>query len=606
MSIMADFATINPHTESEETLDHMTTEICNLLDEFGYNSSNFPCDVDKDVIREKWLATWEENKGKLVLPLLEASPFYVPSKHYIVLRDQPFEEKEDQSGMEAFFTWAYRILWNPDVEQSRVLTNSYAIRDTAIAVLRIALTESDSAFVLSEDKANDINEELKSNWPDCKIKAAAGQKTVRLVGKIAKATGLDQIKEYKSVIHNGITQEKDYGYAYWFAYLGDMCRHTTKRYHVIISANPVDYLTMSFGHGWASCHTIDKWNKRSNNGSHTYSGCYSSGTVSYMLDPSTVIMYLIDASYKGSDFEYEDKMKRVNIHIGGDKFVEGRLYPDSRDGGATEQDLPKACRNIAQNWLSSVLGVPCKWRFRKGTVSDKDAFTSSGATNYEDYRYYEDCVLSRLKDGATENDPIRIGHAPICPFCGEEHNNEEWIACSDCSNSITCDHCGAAVAREDAIISYDEEHFFCDESCAEEEGYHLCWNDDQWHTDGDEENCWGGSYNYLVQDVDTGHWYSSREAASNNAVVYCEDDNEYHSDYWVDDYDGCCYSLTGTNPIVIRYHSYYDNNEAESDGWASQRVADIEDLEEFKATHEWEWDDNDSSHTYIYYAVDRY
>lgn len=308
------------------------------------------------------------------------------------------------------------------------------------------------------------------------IRAVVGQKVTKVINQFARKVGFDKIVEMKRK-RNG--EMKDYGWNYRFAQIGDAVNPHTYVRHTCISVNAVDFWTMSFGRHWASCHTIDKEDER-DNGGHSYRGCYSSGTESYMLDGSSVVFYLVDEKYDGTDFELQDKMKRCMFHIGQDKIVQGRVYPDGRDGG--DEGLSAQFRGIMQKVIADCLGVPNSWKLLKGS-SNCDKYTDSYGTHYRDYIEYEDGTVSLLKQaGGFNEDPVMIGHDPICPVCGCEHDTEEWITCDDCRDVHTCERCGCVIEDGNGIYDEDTGNWYCSASCAEWEDCYYCENVDEWHS----------------------------------------------------------------------------------------------------------------------------
>ena len=315
---------------------------------------------------------------------------------------------------------------------------------------------------------DDMHDSINDIYPGLCV---VGQKVSKVVTKWAKMVGLDKVKDLRecTVPNNDGTFRtftKDYGWFYYQAMMGDAINPLDITRYTVISLNPNDYWTMSFGHNWASCHTIDKENKKGVGANH-YSGCYSSGTESYMLDSSTVIFYTVDKKVNRNDIGSADKMQRCNFHINrdGSVIVQGRVYPDGRDGG--EQGYATQFRNIVQMVVSTCTGENNIWTVKKGTsacsehiVEDRDK------TNYSDYFHYGDCNVSLLQ-GRETYDKVYIGHAPICPNCGEEHDSEEWITCEDCREGCNCVHCARCgerinLDRDEYIYDEDTGNYYCD------------------------------------------------------------------------------------------------------------------------------------------------
>lgn len=404
--------------------------------------------------------------------------------------------------------------------------------------------------IADEDFAEKANEYAKpfnyeKNGKIIGLKAVKGQKVSRIIGKFMKYYELDKIVDERTerwVSTDGTvhSRTRDYGWNGKFAELGDAINPLKIKRWTIISINPIDYLTMSFGNSWSSCQTIDKLNERCVDSEHNYSGMYCSGTLSYMLDGATVIMYTVDEKYKGRDFCLEDKMNRCNFHIGEDKFIQGRLYPDGRNA-CSETSMSSQFREVFQKVLAECVGEPNLWKVLKGTNHCGTYGRSvNGATNYQDWIHYNDCTVSFLKrNGYEENKKsIVIGHAPICPYCGKEHTTAEYLACNNCKakaeydddNIVVCAHCDEPFNIEETdeyVVDPDTGNHYCCYECAEDDGCHYCDNVDEWHSEN----------------------------------IYFDDYTEnYFYDYWGTD------GVHFTDRHGIEYH-YLDEENANNDGW---------------------------------------
>lgn len=321
-------------------------------------------------------------------------------------------------------------------------------------------------------------EQVNELFPE--VKATEGQKVSRIVNRIGKLFGLEKVKQMKSVVHNGVTQEKDFGWNYHFAAFADAVNPIKVHQYTVISINPFDYWTMSFGKNWASCHTIDKENRRNIRENH-YHGCYSAGTESYMLDTSTIIMYTVDPDYVGEMWK-APKSRRCTFHMAkdGQSFIQGRLYPDGRDGGET--GMAAQFRQIFQRVWSECQGEPNYWDTKKG-VGECGAYAITDGHHYPDYENYNDCAHSIRKGSNAIT--IKIGTPAVCPCCGEEHDEEETITCPDCEDSSksigTCRRCGCYIYEgEDDYYEASDGSLFCCAECAEESDYVWCVNSDDY------------------------------------------------------------------------------------------------------------------------------
>lgn len=271
-----------------------------------------------------------------------------------------------------------------------------------------------SEYIRSYSKAladDNFAANINSYFPE--VKAVAGQKTSRIVCKLCKLVGADKLSDFNKE----------------FAKYADAINPISIKRHTIISCHPVDYLTMSFGNSWASCHTIDKRNQRKKPDNHN--GMYSSGTLSYALDSSSFVFYTVHKDYNGTEFELQDKINRNMFHIGNDKLIQARVYPqcsDSADG------IYKQIREVVQQIIADCLEMPNLWKNVKG-MNECYKVTISKGTHYQDYVKFNNCNVSYLK--LTEDDmyntaKMTIGHNPICPHCGLSHTWEDSVECDDC------------------------------------------------------------------------------------------------------------------------------------------------------------------------------
>lgn len=224
------------------------------------------------------------------------------------------------------------------------------------------------------------------------VNFVGGMKTSRAFNRVCSYYNVDKLPNYNKL----------------FAQYADMVSGLKRKVKFYISLNPLDYLTMSFGNSWASCHTIDKANKR--NMPSNYSGMYCGGCVSYMLDHTSIITYVHNYTMEN----YEDgKVYRNMFHYGDGILVQGRVYPQGNDGAT---DLYQEFRSVVQSELAGMLGVENEWIKRKGGCS---ANTISYGVHYRDYLNYNGCNVSYHREVAGSVDhAIIIGHERICPKCG--------------------------------------------------------------------------------------------------------------------------------------------------------------------------------------------
>lgn len=586
-------------TEERETL---RTEIMNLLEEYDYNPTEEAVD--------KILNEWVKNKGWMV-NLFKKHPNY--NGKFQIAFDTDYTRCTDKRALETFVEWmlyvaepflkvpvqkgvfSYEEVRETVSKLKEIITtmndirrhgyfvavngreyeeilaekdkwqekyNAYRTDESLYIVGRIAYDKakyqlynilyhfrnclsSYTDHIATEEFAAKVNEYFPN------VKAVAGQKVSRIVNKLCKLIEVDKHPDYNRE----------------FAKYSDAINPLAIKRHTILSCHPVDYLTMSFGNSWASCHTIDKQNKRGM--PNDYSGCYSSGTLSYMLDESSFVYYTVDKSYEGNEYELQDKINRNMFHMGEDKLIQARVYPQATDG---DSGIYKQIREIAQKVVADCLGVPNMWKNVKGTGECSDMIHSCG-THYTDYTNFSDCNVSYLKGetGDVNRNKIYIGHDPICPNCGRTHRYQEAIECERCyEGRKECSCCGCTGDSED--MHYIDGDWYCNE-CSFYCEYHECWEtgDDTYVEnygrvcedaldDGDFYYCdHCENYFYRASRYDThivaedgtdfcgiscaeragyveldGEWYHEDD------VYYCEHCNTtVHRDNWNDELD-CC------------------------------------------------------------------
>ena len=271
------------------------------------------------------------------------------------------------------------------------------------------------------------------------IKMHKGEKTSRVVNKICKYLGYDKHKDYNRE----------------FAKYADALSPMTIKCHTVLSINPLDYLTMSFGNSWASCHTIDKRNKRGM--PHGYEGQYSIGTMSYMLDGASMVFYTVDSSYEGVEFWSQPKINRQMFHWGEEKLIQGRLYPQDSDGDDTTYTN---YRRIVQEIMSNIFDFPNLWIKQGYDCISNYVITHGG--HYEDYFHYRNCNASKIK-GNKNNNMFIIGADAICIECGGIHQTKHNI--NHCTEKpYVCEYCGRHLDVDERVI-YDGRD--CCSDCAQ-------------------------------------------------------------------------------------------------------------------------------------------
>ena len=493
-----DVSNIITKEERETLLDQME----NLLDEYDYEYT--------DRALNEIIDTWANNKKDLITAF-KKHPNYLEGKFMIVF-SHDFERGIDLNALKRFKSWVINKDVVNYVKENNFMPESMK-KETSLNGQKYPTEIFNFLFEIPKYTFQYIDSEFadKLNRICPEVHAHDGQKTSRVINKLLTYIGVSKHPEYNRE----------------FAKYADALNPLKITRHTILSVNPLDYLTMSFGNSWASCHTIDKQNKRKM--PNSYHGMYSSGTISYMLDSPSMVFYTVDASYDGNDFWNEPKINRQMYHWGEDKLIQGRLYPQDNDGCSTGYT---AFRSIVQKIMSEIFDFPNFWTVSKGT-SEAGKYIESEGTHYRDYDNFENCTLSRPKGNDNDND-ITVGHAPICIECGYEHDCEDNISC--CHNGVKCAACGEYVDEDDAIYIDGEPYcrdcvFYCDD-CGEYyvgEGTYV--HDSRCYEICVCENCRDEYYEYCAE---------CGEYHPRDCMTYIESQDEYVCDDCCDYYYSCC------------------------------------------------------------------
>lgn len=399
-----------------EEREYLLSSMKRLLSEYDYEYT--------DDALNKIITEWA-NKKKCLIEAFKKHPNYIKGKFMIAV-EREYVREANPKAIRDFMSWVHcamdecrysipaHLIAQRERECCCWLPNDlFCLMDTRLS--------SYYEPTISKEMASRFNEVLPE------IKARSGTKTTRFVNKLCTYLNYNQHPEYNKK----------------FAEYSDALSPRTFKRFTVLSLNPLDYLTMSFGNSWSSCHTIDKENKRRMpNG---YEGQYGSGTMSYMLDSVSMVLYTIDSN---ATKEYWDmpKINRQMFHYGNEKLIQGRLYPQSNDWYGSAY-IPY--REFVQEILSATMGISA-WS-KADEIACRDTY--SWGTHYRDYDSFDNCRISIVED-STNTKAIEIGAYPICISCGRRHRKENNIHC-DCKRRYRCSKCGRVHETKDDVTFID-------------------------------------------------------------------------------------------------------------------------------------------------------
>lgn len=285
---------------------------------------------------------------------------------------------------------------------------------------------------------------------------------------------------YNNPLMDGSPRKTNY-----FVEVSDLLNPLEVEDDVFISIHPVDFLTMSHGENWTSCHRLaDYWNGEGGN------GCYHAGIMGLMCSPSPVVMYEVASN---SDEEQCFKPKRVRstvfISLKGMSIFQNVVYPGSVTDKTTEW------RNVLQKILSKAGDFENYWKTLKSngrSTSDDgyweyhtlyDNIDSSGYFGYDDWAEGKWHSLSIPKEITTgeylETPEFVIGNEMA--LCID--NSSKYLSDNDtiASFDITCECCGRGYYEDDC--EYVENYGYVCENCLNNGGFYYCDNCSNWYTE---------------------------------------------------------------------------------------------------------------------------
>lgn len=426
---------------NNEIKETMVNNIIKAIEKYNWNYTRTAI--------EKIVDVWANNKGNLI-SILSKHPNWNPEKMYIHF-NADYTRSFDPETIKTFADYIANTLYGNDYanymkkHREKFLKiydyekrGYYDSRKKILWFFSVIYNNIDSSTVSKK-----LEEEMNDFYPE--LKAKQDQKISRLINKYCCMCGLDKDEDYNRK----------------FAKLGDSLNPIKYTRHTVLSVNPVDYLYMSNGNSWASCHSIDVNNveKRDNN----YGGCYCGGTMSYMLDESSMVYYTVNSNADDDNLEFEYKENRQMFHYGNQKLLQARLYPQSNDS-TTSNELKANIRAIVQKIFADCLEIDNYWKVTTN-YNCNHVITCNDSSHYKDYEEYT-CYMSYQKEnGSLDNtgDPIYIGYPTICIECGHEGYCEDNTinCCSGRPDQICCQCCGDIIDREDAYEFNGE--YYCND-----------------------------------------------------------------------------------------------------------------------------------------------
>ncbi len=348
------------------------------------------------------LQAWQREKSKL-LALLRRHPQWVENEKAVVIRFTEGRGIEQDVVDETAFTLL-------DIAQEQIPQVGFAaFRDAFNAVVSCyATTLPEEALQLVREHGG--------------IKCATGQKASRILGSLCRQFGVDRHPRYNAV----------------YAQIADALNPLQITRTAILSVHPCDFLEMSNrDNTWTSCHGLS-------------SGGYQMGTLSYMTDDVSMVLYTVDNDVQDHFYRAPRHSRQVYIYKD-NALYQSRMYPSDAS------DLMNQYRSMVQKVIATCLGVPNLWTLKKErTDINAHIETADGSMQYPDYCFHGN--FSVLKN--TDLDGIiSVGAPPLCVCCGNQITIRRTSLQCDCENVFVCKECGETVSPDNC--RYRDGAFYC-------------------------------------------------------------------------------------------------------------------------------------------------
>ena len=422
--------------------DKLVDDMCALLTKYGHrNTENGVC---------KLLDTYFTNKEPLI-------KLFITSNHYIgnmrISSVKEFDRRISAYEIANFFSGMHQKLHSDEMlkfkdAEGKTFMDYLITGKTCVDIKSLPSATKQSAKLKKMSQFNSVNMATKesddaldafysymahfrgictSTVPnDYKLPDTAkcpvikkGTKTSRAFNAVCKYYGVNKLAPTEETVERDgqMVKRTVYPYDKVFAQYADLMSDLKRKMHFVISLNPLDYLTMSFGVNWNSCHRIDH-------------GQYQGGCLSYMLDSTSIITYVVDNL--DAPIHEIPKVYRQMYHYENYLLVQNRLYPQGNDGAT---DLYAKFRSFMIEEFTELINADGEWKCYIGSGQVSNAARSEGA-HYTDYYHNNSCsifypVEHEHTAGARR---MTIGHNGICPHCGEAYTSNRNLSHTICDN----------------------------------------------------------------------------------------------------------------------------------------------------------------------------
>ena len=316
-----------------------------------------------------------------------------------------------------------------------------------------------------------------------------------------------------------------------------------RNYRFLLSVNPADYLLMSYGNSWTSCHIIAPHISRSDG---THGGCYKAGCLSYMVDKMTTISFVVPEKTTDEEITLKPKIARRVVFINNNElsYFASRIYPY-----AENEVYRKMFKETTETLLTDVFkgevteSLGYGWRTASAYVVQEDDL------HYPDYdRFSSTGDSAGFREGYAGSLHFTAGKKPFCIKCGNHTiQTSDGLSCEWCKGNrredqpeddeeedVECEYCQGFYARDDShhIDTTNGEAWVCDHCydryyrqcygcniyvCTEDDNGRMG-PDDEWYCD----DCYDNRFT-MCSHCEEDYRIDNMMENENNGDWYCED-----------------------------------------------------------------------------------
>lgn len=300
-----------------------------------------------------------------------------------------------------------------------------------------------------------------------------------------------------------------------FAKLADEMNSRRIDFDLIISVNPVHFLTMSNpkydrrGSTLTSCHSF-------NSTEYTY----NNGCSGYARDDVSFIVFTVADPKDPASYNNRKTGREIFAYDPGNGVLLQSRHYNTNGGTRGQQVESKIWRDIVERVICQCEDEPNLWKVYRAT-DDKVCElveTGYGFGGYADWEYSEFNAKIAIRNSNSDYPKtLTVGTYGLCIRCGDDLDDDRGLYCYDCdheANEEYCSHCGEYHSADDgrwAVIN-GEEQFVCE----------YCWENEVSECDDCGELFWNDS----VASVESGNRYVCEDCLESH-YLYCEECNEY-------------------------------------------------------------------------------